>query len=107
MDKYLEKMVLVPLERWEQLIRNEKEKRENIDGDMNEKETLFPVVENTEGEKDIKVNDQDSHISPPGIPSTGMDDMTDGFNENYDQPINKKRKKMKKTLSSFHWKNLP
>jgi trehalose-6-phosphatase len=76
-DKYLEKMVLVPLERWEQILSDEKEIRQDSDisvSDDETDETPFPVNEESSSSIKRDMKDEDNKLAPPGIPSTNIID---------------------------------
>jgi hypothetical protein len=133
LDKYLEKMVLVPLERWEQLLKNEKDIREEredsmsnddddddddeVEEEKNEKHS-FPISEKS-SVKEVKENIKETDITrlaPPGVPTSGINEIEEkpDTNENKKEveykPSHKKRKKKikkEKTKKTFQWKNLP
>jgi len=119
MDKYLEKMILVPLERWEKLLDNERVNRKD---DIAEVSSQFPIVE---GVPDIKKkddknvdsdNDDDKKLAPPGIPDIGSKEILTDSED--DEPlikikkkkVEKKNKKKKQKIGMrniFQWKQLP
>jgi hypothetical protein len=109
MDKYLEKMVLVPLERWEQLLIEEKETRQDSDTSTSEDDAPFPVIENIKTtDKNEQVKSDDNKLAPPGIPSMNIEPKVEDDN-NYESDVKrrKKKNKEKKKIESFQWKNLP
>jgi len=119
-DKYLEKMVLVPIERWEQLLKNEKDFREDSDAsdtdeeDEEDMKSPFPIVEKSavKDSEDV-IKDTDSKLAPPGVPSFDIKDIEEPEEEKKEEeykPLKKKRKKhikVGKTMGIFQWKKLP
>jgi hypothetical protein len=124
MDKYLEKMVLVPEERWKQLLQNESNYRQEMDNDRSETdetpETPFPIEEEknthptekgiTENKVTQEPETQPKVIAPPGVPVSGISDIDNSDSE--DHPIKKvkktvKRQKKDKNKPFLQWKKLP
>jgi len=115
MDRYIEKMLLVPEERWNSLLQVES----RID-EKNE-ETPFLLETNNEvkqkGSESLStdkkiVESVDKTLSPPGIPDDGVTEIEeDDIND--DEPLSKyvkkdKTKKIKnKNIFGFTWKPLP
>ena len=126
-DKYLEKMVLIPIERWEQLLKNEKEiicdSESSISEDDEEEDSKspFPITEKSsvkddkgkdkEDKEDIRdINDK---LAPPGIPTSVIIDIKEEDQKTQEdcKPSEKKKRKIIKntghTLKTIHWKKLP
>ncbi len=111
MDKYIEKMLLVPEERWNMLLKNETQNQ------IDHNDSPFPI-ENENNESNEEVSDQklssidDKQLSPPGIPVEGISDIESMKydNESDDEPVTKQNRKHKNPVSSkktFQWKTLP
>jgi hypothetical protein len=121
MDKYLEKMVLVPEERWKQLLQNESNNRQELDNSRSDTdETPFPTEEEkntSSSEKEIsdnklrkESNSEPEVIAPPGVPESGISDIDNSEVEEH--PIKKLKKTVKKHKKEtnkpfFKWKKLP
>ncbi len=121
MDKYIEKMVLVPEERWNQLLRNENHQLEEDQGGDSEIDHPFPIEKikddvknNVDGDVNdfvtkVKEGEKDKQLAPPGIPEEGINDIESIGSEGEHLPLKKQRKHKHsfKTVKHFQWKNLP
>jgi hypothetical protein len=111
MDKYLEKMVLVPQDRWEQLLKNEKELSHKKEKDISEEEPPFPLESAEDKNSETASDVDDKKLAPPGIPTDSLDieEVLDDDNKNYNPPIKKRKMniKSKSLTQTFQWKKLP
>ena len=87
-NKFVEKMILVPIERWNQLLDNEKENSTEIRKNKQEGK-----IEKQE------IGQENQDLIPPGIPEPELSEVDETLDEI--KPVKKKRKTV------LTWQKLP
>ncbi len=113
MEKYIEKILLVPEERWNLLLKNETNDKEKDNdspfpieekNDIEEKQKEKEKDESDTENKTHVPNSSDTQLSPPGIPEDGINDIDVETDEDGKPLINIVKKQQQKACEKTYYK---